>query len=85
MPKIVKNGITYTKDASALTTGSTTVTSTNAGVLETKASYVRGNISAPTVPVEGTFMIFSGTADPTTDATLQALGKNGDIYLKRVS
>ena len=82
MARIVKNGVTYSQDATslatALTEGSTTVSQTS-GKLETKAGYVRGDTSTGSL-VEGLFKIYSGTADP--DASL---GQNGDIYLKRVS
>lgn len=78
MARIVKNGVSYTQDASTLTTGSTTLTQ-NSGVLESKASYVRGDASTGNI-VSGVFKIFSGTTDPDT-----SLGQNGDIYLKRVS
>ena len=78
MARIVKNGISYTTDASSLTTGSTTIKQTS-GVLEAKASYVRGDASTGNI-VDGVFKIFSGTTDPSA-----SLGQNGDIYLKRVS
>ncbi len=78
MARIVKNGVSYTQDAAALTTNSGTIKQTN-GVLESKASYVRGDASTGNI-VDGVFKIFSGTADPSA-----SLGQNGDIYLKRVS
>lgn len=78
MARIVKNGVSYTQDASALTSGSTTLTSNN-GVLETKAGYARGDATTGNL-VEGLFKIYSGTADPSS-----SLGQNGDIYLKRVT
>lgn len=78
MARIVKNGISYSKDASALTNNSGTITQSN-GILESKASYVRGDASTGNI-VDGVFKIFSGTADPSA-----SLGQNGDIYLKRVS
>lgn len=77
MARIVKNGISYSKDASALTNNSGTITQSN-GILESKASYVRGDANGNIV--EGVFKIFSGTNDPSA-----SLGQNGDIYLKRVS
>ena len=78
MARIVKNGISYSKDAAGLINGSTTLTQ-NSGVLEAKASYVRGDASTGNI-VDGVFKIFSGTTDPSA-----SLGQNGDIYLKRVS
>ena len=78
MPKIVLHGVTYTPDASVLTTGSDTMTQ-NSGVLEALSIYQRGDATTGNA-VAGTFKIFSGTTDP--DA---GLGQNGDIYLKRVS
>lgn len=78
MARIVKNGISYTKDAAALTSGSSTLTQ-NSGVLETKAGYVRGDSSTGAI-TNGVFKIYSGTSDPSA-----SLGQNGDIYLKRVS
>lgn len=78
MARIVKNGVSYTQDASALTSGSTTITQSS-GILETKAGYVRGDASTGNL-VTGLFRIYSGTADPSS-----SLGQNGDIYLKRVS
>ena len=82
MAKIIKNGVVYSQDASALasslTSGSSTV-SENSGVLESKASYVRGDATTGNI-TNGVFKIFSGTAEPAA-----SLGQNGDIYLKRVS
>lgn len=78
MARIVKNGISYSKDAAGLINGSATLTQ-NSGVLESKASYVRGDASTGNI-VDGVFKIFSGTTDPSA-----SLGQNGDIYLKRVS
>ena len=77
MARIVKNGVSYTQDATALTTNSGTITQSN-GILESKASYVRGDSSTGNI-VEGVFKIFSGTIDPPPE-----LGNNGDIYLKKV-
>ena len=78
MPKIIKNGITYTPDASTLTNGSSTMTQTS-GVLEVGSVYQRGDATTGDA-ITGVFKIFSGTSDP--DA---ALGQNGDIYLKRIT
>ena len=78
MPKIIKNGITYTSDAAVLTNGSDTMTQSS-GVLEVSSIYQRGEVTTGNA-IAGTFKIFSGTTDP--DASL---GQNGDIYLKRVS
>ena len=78
MARIVKNGVSYTQDAAALTSGSTTIKQ-ESGILESKASYVRGNASTGAIDA-GVFKIFSGTTDPSP-----SLGQNGDIYLKRVS
>ena len=82
MAKIIKNGVVYSQDASAIATelvnGSSTVAESS-GHLETKASYVRGDASTGSI-TNGIFKIFSGTSDPSA-----SLGQNGDIYLKRVS
>jgi len=78
MARIVKNGVTYSKDAAALTNGSTTITQSS-GVLESKAGYVRatGTTGSGTI-IDGVFKIFSGDSDPDPN-----LGQNGDIYLKK--
>ena len=78
MARIVKNGVSYTTDASALTTGSTTIGETS-GHLELSSGYVKGNTTSGAVDT-GVYKIFSGTSDPSP-----SLGQNGDIYLKRVS
>ena len=82
MPKIIKNGISYTQDissiAASLTNGSTTI-GQNSGILDTTAGYVRGD-SATGAVTSGLFKIYSGTTDPAS-----SLGQNGDIYLKRIS
>ena len=79
MPKIVKNGTTYTADAAALTDGSLSIQADSEGILELKAGYVKGN-SSTGAQETGVFMIYSGDNDPSP-----ALGKNGDIYLKKIS
>lgn len=77
MARIVKNGVTYSRDPATLVAGSSTLTQNN-GILETKAGYVRGDASSGGIS-DGVFRIFSGTEDPSS-----GLGQNGDIYLKRV-
>ena len=78
MARIVKNGVSYTTDASSLTTGSSTIGETS-GHLELSSGYVKGNTSTGAVDA-GVFKIYSGTSDPSS-----SLGQNGDIYLKRVN